>query len=65
MCEGIPLAYDLSAGQQFVRRIRLQQFIDARSGSADREMAVEMASSDQMEVSLEGLVRVSVLEEDE
>ena len=38
MCEGIPWAYGLSMVQQFVRRIRLQQFIDARSGSADGEM---------------------------
>ena len=63
--EGIPVAYDFSAGQQFVRRIRLQQSIDPRSGSADGAVVVEMASPGQMEVSLEGLVRVSVLEQNE
>lgn len=63
--EGIPAAYDFSAGRQFVRRIRLQQSIDARPGSANGAVAVEMASTGQMEVSLEGLVRVSVLEQNE
>ncbi len=63
--EDILAAYDFSAGRQFVRRIRLQQSIDARSGSADGAVAVEMTSPGQMEVSLEGLVRVSVLEQNE
>ena len=61
----IPVAYDLLVGQQFVRRIRLQQSIDAQSSSADGSVAVEMASPGQMEVSLEGLVRISVLEQNE
>lgn len=40
--EGIPFAYDFSAGQQFVRRIRLQQSIDAGPSMLGRVLPLEM-----------------------